>query len=278
MSLAQLLHTIVYGIVQGITEFLPISSTAHLTLIPRFFNWPDGGIGFDVALHLGTGIAVILFFYKRWIELIKAGFTSPKSPSGKLFWIIVVATIPASLVGLGLNDKITPLQDNVYVVGVMLIVMGFILWVVDHVGSKVVTRLVDVNAKKGIIIGLAQCLAIIPGVSRSGITITAARALGVGRETAAEFTFLLSTPIVLGDAGYHLLKLHSDPTASAQLNAVGGTPALIVGIVVSAIVGMISIRFLLNFLKKRSLAAFAIYRFILGAVVILAAFGGVFIR
>ena len=277
MGPLQFLQAVVYGIVQGITEFLPVSSTAHLTLIPKIFGWPDGGMGFDVALHLGTALAVIVFFWRRWIELIKAGFTSPSSANGKLFWVIVISTIPASLVGVLFNDKIAPFQSNPYAIGVMLIVMGFILWAVDRIARKVVDRLTDVNVTSGIVVGLAQCLAIIPGVSRSGITITAGRAMGIKREIAAEFTFLLSTPIVLGDAGYHFLKLRSDAAASADLNAIGGSGAMVVGIIAAAVVGMISIKFLLDFLKKRGLFGFAVYRFILGAVVISLALTG-FIR
>jgi len=275
MSIVNLFHAVVYGVVQGITEFLPVSSTAHLTLIPKFFGWAYGGMGFDVALHLGTALAVIVFFWKRWIELFKAGFTAPKSANGKLFWIIVVSTIPASLVGVLLDDKIAPLQNNALVIGIMLIVMGIILWIVDRAAQKDFNKLTDVNAKRGIVVGIAQCLAIIPGVSRAGITITAARAMKIGRETAAEFTFLLSTPIILGDALYHLLKMHSDATAAAEIAAVGGTGAMIVGIIVAAIVGMVSIKFLLDFLKKRSLFVFSAYRFVLGALVIILAIAGV---
>jgi len=274
VNFVQFLHAVIYGAVQGITEFLPISSTAHLTLMPKLFGWPDGGMGFDVALHLGTALAVIVFFRRRWIELIKAGFTAPKSAGGKLFWIIAAATIPASLVGVLFDDAIAPLQENPYSIGIMLIVMGLLLWAVDRTARGKITSLTDVNAKNGIAVGLAQCLAIIPGVSRSGITITAGRAMGIGRETAAEFTFLLSTPIILGDAGYHLLKLHTDATASAALNAVGGTGAMIVGIIVSAAVGLASIKFLLGFLQKRSLLAFSVYRFALGAGVICLAVAG----
>jgi len=277
MNLVDFFHAVVYGIVQGITEFLPISSTAHLTLIPKFFGWSYGGMGFDVALHVGTAAAVIVFFWRRWVQLIKAGFTKPKSPYGILFWIIVVSTIPASLVGVLLNDKIAPLQDDPYIIGVCLIFMGAILWAVDRSSASRVTDLTGINVKTGILIGLAQCLAIVPGVSRSGITITAGRALGVNRETAAEFTFLLSLPIIAGDAGYHFLKMHSDPTAAAALAAVGGTGAMIVGIVVSFLVGLGVIKFLLDFLKKRSLMVFAIYRFVLGAIVLVWTFGNLWL-
>ena len=279
MNLVNFFHAVVYGIVQGITEFLPISSTAHLTLIPRFFGWAYGGIGFDVALHVGTAAAVIVFFWRRWVQLFKAGFTQPKSPYGKLFWIIVVSTIPASIVGVLLNDKVAPLQDNPYIIGVCLIVMGVVLWAVDRFSASRVTDLTEINVKTGILVGLAQCLAIIPGVSRSGITITAGRALGVNRETAAEFTFLLSMPIILGDAGYHFLKYATEPATSDDhlaLMAVGGVGAMIVGIIVSFLVGLAVIKFLLDFLKKRSLLVFAIYRFLFGALVLVWAFGGFF--
>ena len=279
MNLDQFLHAVVYGAVQGITEFLPISSTAHLTLIPRFFGWAYGGMGFDVALHIGTAAAVIVFFWKRWVQLIRAGFTEPKSPHGKIFWIIVISTIPASVVGLLFNDKVTVLQDNPYIIGVMLIVMGLVLWLVDKYAGSRMKHLTAINVKTGIIIGLAQCLAIIPGVSRSGITITAGRALGVRRSTAAEFTFLLSMPIILGDAGYHFLKYYTESTTSTDhmaIAAVGGTAAIIVGVVVSFIVGLGVIKFLLDYVKHRSLFVFAVYRFIFGAIVLVWAFGGFF--
>jgi len=275
MSILQFLRAAVYGAVQGITEFLPVSSTAHLTLIPKLFGWPDGGIGFDVALHLGTALAAILFFWRRWLQLIRAGFTAPKSPNGKLFWIIVVSTIPASLVGFLFDDAIAPLQENPYVIGLLLAVMGLILWAVDRFSRRAVTRLDGIRAGTGLAVGVAQCLAIIPGVSRSGVTITAARGMGVSRETAAEFTFLLATPIILGDAGYHFLKLRTDQAAAAALSQVGGGLAMLTGIAVSAVVGLAAIRFLLNFLKKRGLGVFAVYRFVLGALVVVLAAAGI---
>jgi len=187
--------------------------------------------------------------------------------------------MPASVVGLLLHDEVASLQDNPYVVGAMLIVTGLVLWLVDKFGASRMKHLTAIDVKTGIIIGLAQCLAIIPGVSRSGITITAGRALGVRRSTAAEFTFLLSMPIILGDAGYHFLKYYTESTTSTDhmaIAAVGGTAAIIVGVVVSFIVGLGVIKFLLDYVKHRSLFVFAVYRFIFGAIVLVWAFGGFF--
>ncbi|MDR3209377.1 MAG: undecaprenyl-diphosphatase UppP [Oscillospiraceae bacterium] len=271
MDIAKLLQAVVYGIVQGVTEFLPISSSAHLTLLPKLFGWSDGGLGFGMALHLGTGLAVLIYFRKRWASLLRAGFTKPKSPEGVLLWIIAGSTVPAALFGVLLSDKIGALQENVYVIGTLLIVMGLVLLAADRLGKNDVRRLEDVHAKRGVAVGLAQCLAIIPGVSRAGITITAGRLLGVDRAVAAEYTFLLSAPIIFGDAAYHVLKMYSDPDAARNLQVIGGTPALAVGILVSAVVGTLSIKFLLDFLKRKGLAVFAVYRFALGAAILAAA-------
>ncbi|OCZ49831.1 undecaprenyl-diphosphate phosphatase [Dehalobacter sp. TeCB1] len=252
-----ILQAIIYGIVQGIGEFLPISSTAHLVLVPWLFNWQDPGLVFDVALHLGTAAAVILFFIKDWLRLIKAGLTKPKSQDGRLFWLIVLATVPGALFGVIL-DKYMQDFRNAALIGVMLIIMGIILYTADKYSPNKID-IKETGIKRSVLIGLAQVFAVIPGVSRSGITMTAGRLLGMTRESIAKFTFLLSAPIILGDALYHakgILHTHIDkaPFLTAMITA--------------AVVGALSIKFLLNYLKTKGFAIFAVYRFVLGALVI----------
>jgi len=252
-----IIQAIIYGIVQGIGEFLPISSTAHLVLVPWLFGWQDPGVVFDVALHLGTAAAVILFFFKDWLNLINAGFTKPKTQDGKLFWLLVLATVPGALFGVIL-DKYMEAFRNAALIGVMLIVMGIILYAADKYGRREID-IKETGIKRSLIIGIAQVFAVIPGVSRSGITMTAGRILGMTREGIARFTFLMSAPIILGDGLYHakdLVHTHIDkaPFFTAMITA--------------AVVGVLSIKFLLDYLKKKGFGIFAVYRFVLGAFVI----------
>ncbi len=252
-----LIQAIVYGIVQGIGEFLPISSTAHIILVPWFFGWRDPGVVFDVALHLGTAAAVISFFLKDWIVLIKAGLSSPKSADGKLFWLIVLATIPGGIVGV-LLDKYMETFRNPVLIGIMLIIMGIILYLADKMGCEDV-ELDNISLSHSIIVGISQALAIVPGVSRSGITMSTGRILGIKRESIAKFTFLMSAPIILADGLYHARRLGGVPVDKVSF---------IASVLTSAIVGALSIGFLLKYLKRKGFGIFAIYRFILGAFVI----------
>lgn len=252
-------QAIIYGVVQGIGEFLPISSTAHLVLLPWLFGWKDPGTVFDVALHLGTSVAVILFFWKDWIKLIKNGFTNPKSKSGKLFWMVIIATIPGAIFGLVL-DKYMDSFKNPALIGVMLIIMGIVLYYADKF-SRSNIKIENIGLKRSVIIGISQVLAIVPGVSRSGITMSMGRFLGMEREDIAKFTFLLSTPIILGDAGYHLLKVAKAGTLIIN------TP-FITAVITAAIVGLLSIKFLLDYLKEKGFGIFSVYRLIAGAAVI----------
>lgn len=252
-----IIQAIIYGIVQGITEFLPVSSTAHLTLMPWIFGWQNPGNVFDVALHLGTAIAVIAFFFKDWVRLVTSGLTKPKTKDGKLFWFLVIATIPGALAGVVL-DKYMGAFSNPLLVGILLIVMGIVLYVCDKVGKSNI-HLEEVGLKRSILVGIAQVLAIIPGVSRSGITMSVGRAAGIDRESIAKFTFLLSTPIILGDALYHAKDL-------SRVNI--DVLPFIVAVATAAIVGILSIKFLLNYLKTKSFFIFTVYRFVFGALII----------
>lgn len=252
-----IIQALIYGIVQGIAEFLPISSTAHLVLLPWLFGWQDPGVVFDVALHFGTAAAVILFFYKDWLRLISAGFTKPKTQDGKLFWWIVLATIPGGLAGI-LLDKYMENFRNPALIAIMLIIMGIILYVTDRMGKNEID-LGNIGTKRSLIVGISQTLAIIPGVSRSGITMSTGRILGLTRDGIAKFTFLLSAPIILADALYHAKDLKNVPVEI--------TPFLI-AMLTAAVVGILSIKFLLSYLKTKGFGIFAIYRIVLGIVII----------
>jgi len=254
-----ILQAIVYGIVQGLGEFLPISSTAHLILTPWLLGWDNHpGLAFDVALHLGTLAAVVIFFWKDWINLIKAGLTNPKSKDGRLFWLIVVACIPGGILGLLFDDLIETAFRTPLLIGIMLILMGIVLYLADRLCESE-AGLEDMGLKRSILIGFSQALAMIPGVSRSGITMAMGRYTGMTREAAAKFTFLLSTPFIFLSGVYKAKDI-----AAAEIE----TLPLLVAVVTAAVVGALSIKFLLEHLKRKGFGIFVIYRIILGTVVI----------
>lgn len=253
-----IIQAIVYGVVQGIGEFLPISSTAHLKLVPWLLGWPNPDTAFDVALHLGTATAVILFFIKDWLRLLKSGFTDPKSTDGKLFWFIVIATIPGGLAGV-LLDKYMDAFNNPALIGVMLIIMGILLYSADKY-SKSESHIEEIGVKRSLLVGISQVFAIVPGVSRSGVTMTIGRMLGLSRDAIARFTFLMSAPIILGDGLYHAKDIIHEHIDKAPF---------IVAILTAAVVGAASIKFLLGYIRKKGFGIFAVYRFILGAFVIM---------
>jgi len=250
-------ESVVMGIVQGLGEFLPISSSAHLVLTPWIFRWPDPGIIFDVALHLGTLIAVLAIFWQEWLVMARDGLTGANTMEGRMFWYLVAATVPGAVFGLLFEDIITTVFRNPLLVGVMLIIMGIILFFADKY-APVKKDMSGVRWKESLWIGVSQALALIPGVSRSGITMTAGRLLGLDRETSARFSFLLSTPIIVGAGAVNITKL-----TPADI-----TGPFVTGVIVSAVVGFLAIRFLLKFLVTNSFFIFVVYRFVLGAGVI----------
>lgn len=266
----EVVHSIILGIVQGLTEFLPISSSAHLNVFPWIFGWEEISESFDVALHLGTLFAILIFFFKDWVNLIKGGFNKvfkkEDSNDGKIFWYLVIATIPAGILSLVL-DKISEMivGDNLKLemglIAVALIVMGIILYIVDKKAESKYNY-ENISMKQSILVGISQALAAaFPGVSRSGITMTVARALKIDRESAAKFSFLLATPIVTAAVLVDITKFSFS------------IPFLL-GILASFISGLIVIKFLMDYLKKGSYKIFAIYRIIFGAII----FGIIFIR
>jgi undecaprenyl-diphosphatase len=266
-------QSIILGVVQGLTELLPISSSAHLKLIPIIFGWSGVPDSFDVALHFGTLFAIVLFFFKDWINLIKSGYNQvvkkEKTKEGKMFWYLVAATIPGGAIGFALDylSEHNKLVDNFLnapvVIAIALIVMGIILYIVDKVCSSK-TKYEDMT----FLIGLSQALAFIPGVSRSGVTMTTGRALGVSRESVAKYSFLLSTPIVVGATIFKL----GDFIEFLGMASTTGVIAFILGVLVSFLVGVVVIKFLLEYLKKGSFKVFAIYRCVLGIAVLIWAF------
>ena len=249
-----MLEAIILGIVQGITEFLPVSSTAHLILFPWFFNWSGevNTLTFDVALHAGTLFALILCFWRDWIELI--------TKKQRLFGLIVLASIPAGAAGFLLNDIIENDLRKPLIISLMLIAVGFLMLIAEK--AKKYKNMEKTGLKDAIIIGIAQAIAIIPGVSRSGITISAGLFRGFEREASARFSFLLSTPIIAGAT-----ILHIKEAFTSQVNY--DFKVFSIGIITSCITGFIAIKFLLNFLKKHPLNLFVYYRFMLSAVIIL---------
>lgn len=266
-----IIQALILGIVQGLTELLPVSSSAHLNVIPWILGWTENAAfvqefngSFDVALHFGTLIAIGIFFLKDWIKLIKAGFNKvvkkEDSVDGKIFWYLVIATIPAGILALVL-DKISNMiiGDNfkleMGLIAFALIIMGIILAIVDKKAESKYNY-EEITLKQSILVGISQAIAAaFPGVSRSGITMTIARALKIDRESAAKFSFLLSTPIVLA-------AVLVDITEFALTSA-----AFWIGVIASFVVGLIVVKFLMDYLKKGSFKGFAIYRILLGLII-----------
>ena len=248
-----MLEAIILGIVQGLTEFLPVSSTAHLILFPWFLNWRGeiNTLTFDIALHAGTLLALILFFWRDWLELI--------FKKQRLFGLIILASIPAGVAGFLLNDIVENNLRKPLVISIMLIAVGILMLVAERTNKH--KGLEKTGLKDSLIIGIAQAIAIIPGVSRSGITISAGLFRGFEREAAARFSFLLSTPLIAGATALHLKEaLNSQANHDFRL--------FFAGIITSFITGFIAIKFLLKFLKKNPLNLFVYYRFVLSAVII----------
>jgi undecaprenyl-diphosphatase len=252
-------EAVILGLVQGLGEFLPISSSAHLVLVPWLFKWEDPGLTFDIALHLGTLIAVALYFWRDWLRLLSKGFTDTKSPDGRLFWYLVAATIPGAAVGFMLEKHAETIFRNPVLIAVMLILLGIILYWADRKSAKKID-VNDITFRASFLIGVSQALAIIPGVSRSGITMTTGLLLGLTREGAARFSFLLSAPIIFGAAVVKLPHVISQPSLI--------TSNFIIGMVVSFVTGIAGIGFLLRYVQTKTFRPFSWYRFILGAVVI----------
>ena len=274
-------QAIVLAIVQGLTEFLPVSSTAHLWLVPWIMKWNDPGLTFDVALHAGTLVAVLLYFWRYWLEMIKMVLGISGGSSGvpgktgsmtllgenrKLFWYLVIATIPGGIAGMLFERAADEQLRSPLVVGPALIIVALLMWAGERVGGHD-HDLGQVGLLDSIIVGLAQAFAVIPGVSRSGSTMTAGLFRGMKRETAARFSFLLSTPIIAGACFKKGWEIHHS-----------GLPAdmripFLAGIIVSAVVGYAVIAVLIRYLERRTFTIFVVYRVILGVIVLAVGWG-----
>lgn len=260
------LHPFILGALQGLSEFLPISSSAHLILVPWFFGWPDQGLAFDVALHWGTLFAVAAYFYKDIWSMAKGFFNSlvparrdlRNNPYQKLAWLVVVATIPAAIIGKLFEDQVTHAFRNPLLIALTTSVMGILLFVGDKYGPKL-KNLIEVRLPDAVVVGVAQALAVVPGFSRSGSTITAGLFLGFTRADAAKFSFLMSVPIIFG-AG--LLKL-------PDIAHIANNKALLVGFVSSAVFGFLAIKYMLRYISHRSFIVFTWYRLLLAGSILI---------
>lgn len=255
-------RAIILGIIQGIAEFLPISSSAHLIIFPYLFGWEESGLAFDVALHFGTMMAVLVLFFKDWWNLfvgaVKDVKNKKKSTDGKMFWYLIIATIPAAIFGLLLDDVVeNVIRGKIWIIALCLAVMGLFIFLGDKWASKHYkkeTEFKDITLKQAIIVGISQAFAVIPGFSRSGTTILAGRLQGISKEAITKFTFLLSVPVICGAT---ILKV-GDLVMSKEV---------IIGIITSFAVGVLTIKFLLNYIKKHDFSVFAFYRVILALIV-----------
>lgn len=259
-----LLHVVWLALLQGLTEFLPVSSSAHLILTPKLLGWDDQGITFDVAVHLGTLIAVVAYFRQHivamfiaWIgSLTGKGMTHP----ALIAWGIIVATIPAGLVGLTFKSFIETELRSPVVIGISMIVFGVGLLLADRM-AKQTRHDKDLGWKDFVIIGLAQALALIPGTSRSGITMTAGLMMGLTRDASARFSFLMSIPIIVA-SGLGVVKDMAESTLPVDYTALG------LGTIVAAISAFICIHYFLVFIQRIGMLPFVIYRFLLGALLL----------
>jgi undecaprenyl-diphosphatase len=265
------LQAIILGIVQGLTEFLPISSTAHLRLVPAFFGWDDPGTAFTAVVQLGTMAAVLLYFRKDLWNIARAWLRSLRDPEARgtldarLGWYLIVGTIPISILGLAFKDKIETDARQLVLIGIALIVLGVVLEVAEKVGRKE-REVESLTMRDGILIGCAQACALVPGVSRSGSTITAGLLLGLTREAAARYSFLLSVPAVVLSGLFELKDVGDGGGA-------GAIPTIIATIF-AFIVGYASIAWLLKYLTKHPVTIFVVYRVVLGVVVLALVAGG----
>lgn len=257
------LEIVVLAIIQGLTEFLPISSSAHLILPSQLLGWTDQGLAYDVAVHVGTLAAVMIYFRKEVVSLFFAWLGSLKGKSNlesNLAWCIILGTLPAGLAGYFLNDIIELYARSITVIAVTTIGFGLLLWWADRTASQ--TKEIDqVTMKHALIIGLAQAVAVIPGTSRSGITMTAGLMLGFDRKSAARFSFLLSMPIILAAGGYRGIKL-------ATSEEVVAWNAILLGTVLSFISAYVCIHLFLQWIERVGMKPFVIYRLLLGAILI----------
>jgi undecaprenyl-diphosphatase len=253
-------QAIVLGIVQGLTEFLPVSSSAHLILVPWLLKWQnDPGLAFDVVLHLGTLLALLIFYWREWLEMVTS-LANGDRVQRRLLFMLVVASVPGAIIGVLLEKQAESTFRSPLLIAGTMTTLGLLLWAADAFGSKK-RKIGEITLLDAVLIGLSQAFAIIPGVSRSGATITTARMLGIERADAANFSFLMATPIIAGAGLLEARKfIHS-----------GLTPQLGWGFAASAVFGLIAIVWLLNYVRTHTYRPFAIYRIALAILVVVVA-------
>ncbi|QHC66654.1 undecaprenyl-diphosphate phosphatase [Rathayibacter sp. VKM Ac-2759] len=272
-----LLDALILGLVQGLTEFLPISSSAHLRIVSELLPGLDGrdtGAAFTAITQLGTETAVIIYFWRDIVKIVSnwcrslVGRVPRTDANARMGWLIIIGSIPIIVLGLLFQDAIETTLRSLWVVATTLIVFGILLGIADAVGAKK-RRLRDLNVRDGLIYGGAQALALVPGVSRSGGTITAGLFMGYERKAAARYSFLLAIPAVFGSGLYQLYKSLSDPEVLPNQIQVGGLETL-VATVVAFVVGFVVIAFFMGYISRRSFLPFVIYRILLGVALMIA--------
>ena len=267
-----LYQVIVLAIVQGLTEFLPVSSTAHMYLTSWLLGWNAESLTFDIALHIGTLLAVLIYFFRDWLQIVGHGLgmgygRDPELKHNRaMLWLLVIGSIPVGVLGFLFNKQAETTWRNPFVMATMLITVGTLMWWADRAGKRE-RHLAALNLGDTVIVGAAQALAIVPGTSRSGVTISAGLFRNLNREAAARFSFLLSTPAIGGAAAKALYDLYKH----------GGIPhdmrmAFVIGVALSAVVGFIVIAWFLRFLQRNTLLFFVYYRVIFGIIVLALAF------
>jgi len=271
-----LVQAVVMGIVQGLTEFLPVSSSGHLIVVPELFGWDDAfinSLSFSVMLHMGTLVALLAYFRNDWVRLVPAGLAAVRdrsfggNPDRRLAWLIAVATVPALVVGFLLNDVIENTFRHAGLVALMLVVGGAILWLAERWGRRT-RKMAGLTFPLAVAIGAAQSLALVPGISRSGISISAGLFAGLDREAAARFSFLMATPITgLAGAWEARKLLAGEAGVDARLDA------LAIGMLAALVAGVLAIHVLLRFLRRYPTHVFVAYRIVLAAVVVVAFLG-----
>jgi undecaprenyl-diphosphatase len=261
------LQSVALALVQALSEFLPISSSGHLILMPRLLGWSDQGLEFDIATNTGTLLAVVAYFRADLARMTRGAVDSLRrrdfdAPEGRLAWALALGTIPAAIVGLLIKEWVSTAARGWQLIAVNAVVYGLLLLAADQLGRKR-RELVEIGRREGVLIGLAQALALVPGTSRSGVTMTAALGLGFTRDAAARFSFLLAVPIGVLVGGKQLFDLARGVPIGVPADA------LAIGIGVSAVAGYAVIALLLGWVRRRSLAVFAIYRLALAAALFL---------
>jgi undecaprenyl-diphosphatase len=267
-----ILQVVVLALIQGFTEFLPISSTAHLYLTSWLAGWRVETLEFDIMLHLGTLLAVLLYFFRDWVQIIGQGFgvrvghNAELRHNHMLMWLLGIGTVPVAIAGLVFKEQAETTWRNPWVMGGMLIAVGLLMWWAER-ASRAVRDLASLGLGDALVIGAAQALSVVPGCSRSGITISAALFRGLDRETAARYSFLLSTPAIGGAAASALWHMHKQHLLHGLL-----TPAFATGVAVSALTGCLVIAWFLRYLRRSGFMPFVYYRLIFGIIVLALAF------